>query len=65
MVFVAVGDENGSDTVPVFPKVSEVRDGEIDPGHVLFREQNASVDDDDVVVELQHHHVSANLAQPT
>ena len=63
VVFVTMRDENGADSGPVFDKVSYVGDAEINARHILFREEQPGVDDDDVVIELQRHHVLADFAQ--
>jgi hypothetical protein len=63
VVFVAVGEENGADAVPVLDEVREVGDREVHAEHLVFGEHEAAVDDDDRVAELVGHHVHADLAQ--
>ena len=63
MVFVSVGDEDGPHPGGALPQVGGVGDNQVYPQHVLFRELDPAVNDDDVVAALQGHHVLADLPQ--
>jgi len=63
MVFVAMGYQQGPDPRPVLDQVADVGNREVDPWHCLAGEQDAGVDDDDVVAVFQGHHVLADLTE--
>ena len=62
VVLMAMGYQDGPDALPVLDEVRYVGDGEIDPGHILLREEHPGVDDDNVLAVLQGHHVLADFA---
>lgn len=61
MVFMAVRDDDGPYFVPVFNQVTHVRDDEVDTEHVVIREGQAGVDDDDVISVLDDRHILADF----
>ncbi len=64
MVFVPVGDQDGADfgKSVAFQEIIIVGDNEIDAEHVVRREHDASIDDEDVVPILDDGHILADLA---
>ena len=64
VVLVGMGDHEGADVLPSFPEVRDVRDDEVDPEHLLVREHQPAVDDDDVGAVLEDVHVLADLPHP-
>ena len=63
VILVPVGDEDGTDTVPIAHEVGNVGDDEVDAGHPLFGEHDPGVDYYDVVAALDRHHVAADFAE--
>ena len=63
MVFVAVGQEETEDLILALRQVGDVGQHQVNAQHFLFREHQAGVDDDDVLVILEGHHVATDLAQ--
>ena len=63
MVFVAVGQEEAEDFLLALRQVGHIRQHQVDAEHLLFGEHQAGIDDDDVFVVLQGHHVASDLAQ--
>ena len=63
VVFVAVGNQDSLDALAVLGEVGDVGDDEVHPQHVLLGEQNPGVDDDNVAIVLQGHHVPAYFAE--
>ena len=61
MVFMAVRDDDGPYFVPVFNQVTHVRDDEVDTEHVVIREGQAGVDDDDIISVLDDRHILADF----
>ncbi len=62
MVLVAVGDEDGADTIFLVLQVGRVGEEQIDPEHFFLGEPEPHVDDDDVLAALEDGHVLADLA---
>ena len=65
MVFVTVGYENAPDLIPPFQQVADVRDDQVNAGHVLLWEEHTAIYCDDVLVVLQDHHVLSDFPQPS
>jgi len=65
VVLMGVGDDDGLDLLAPAAQVRDVGDDDVDPVHILIRKRQAAVDDDDLVVELEHRHVLADLADTT
>ena len=64
VVLVGVGDEERPDLGAVLLEVGDVGHDEVDAEHLLVREHEAAVDDDDVVAVFEHVHVLADLPHP-
>ena len=64
VVLVGVGDEERAHLGAVLLEVADVGDDEVDAEHLLVREHEAAVDDDDVVAVLEDVHVLADLPHP-
>ena len=64
VVLVGVGDEERLDLGAVLLEVGDVGDDEVDAEHLLVREHESAVDDDDVVAVLEDVHVLADLPHP-
>ncbi len=63
VVLMAVREED-PDNVPTFlQQVGDVGQHEVDAEHVVLREHEARVDDEDLVLPLQGPHVDADLAE--
>lgn len=63
VVFVSVGDEDGFDLVFVFDEVGKVRDDDVDPEHVFFREGHACIDYDNFVAVTEYSHVLPDFSK--
>ena len=63
VVFVAVGEQNGAQTVLVLAQVSDIGNHDIHAQQLGVREHDAAIDHDHVVAALEGHHVHAELAQ--
>jgi hypothetical protein len=62
MVFVTVGYDYASQLLSPFHQVAYVRDDQVNSQHILFGEHKSGVDYDDVIGELNGHHVLADFA---
>ena len=65
MILVPVGEHHAAEGVAAGADVAEVRDHVVDPGQLVVGEHEAAVDGDEIVTELDEHHVEADLAEPT
>ena len=63
VVLVAVREHDRADPVAPLAEVAEVGQDEVDAEVLVAREREARVDDDDLVVRLEHGHVLADLAE--
>ncbi len=63
MILVPVGQDRRVDPVAVFAKVLEIRQHEVDPGHVDFGKGEPGVDQQDPAVLFQGGHVPADFAE--
>ena len=63
VVFVAVGEHERLDLVETVLDVVEVRQDEVHARLLLFREEHAAVDEQDMPVVFDHVHVAADLTQ--
>ncbi len=63
VVFMAVGEHQGVNLVETVLDVAEIRQDEIDTRLLLFREEHAAVDKQQVTVVFDHVHVAADFAQ--
>ena len=64
MVLVTVRDTHAANAIRVLFEVSHVGDDHVDPRHLLVRKDQAAVDDENVVLILDHGHVFADLSHP-
>src|SRR5579859_66507 len=63
VVLVAVSEEDPDDIATLFQQVRDVGQHEVDAEHVVLREHQARVDDEDLVLPLEGPHVDAHLAE--
>ena len=63
VILVTVRQHDAFDTVAVFQQIRDVRNDEVDAEHVLRREHQSRVDDEDVAAEAQHRHVLADFPE--
>ncbi len=63
MVLVAVGDDEAPELLPVFLQIGHVRDHHVDARHIVVRERQSAVDDDDILPVFEEGHVLSDLAQ--
>ena len=63
VIFVAVREHDALDAVTVLQEIGDVRDDEVDAEHVLRREHQSCVDDEDVVAEAKNRHVLADFPE--
>ena len=64
VILVAVRDDDARDLVRVVAQIGEVRQDQVDAQHVELGEHDARVDHQDLVLDLEEHHVLADFAQP-
>ena len=62
VIFVSVGDQQRAQLVGPLANVGEVVDDDVDAEHLVVGEHQAAIDDDEIVVGLDHRHVAADLA---
>ncbi len=58
-----MGQEHAADAVLVLDEIRHVGDDKIDAVHILVREAQAAVDDDDILAVFQHGHILTDLIQ--
>ena len=63
VIFVTMGDDDPPHLLLLIEQVAEIGDDVVDPQHVVFREHQPGVDDQDVFTILHGHHVLADFAQ--
>ena len=63
MIFVAVGQDNGTDVLAILLEVGDVGDDEVDAEELGFGEHHAGIDDEDIVTETKDHHVHSKFAE--
>ncbi len=59
-----VGQDDGLDLIPSVQQVSVIGDDQVDAKHIVFGKHQPSVDDENLPLALDDHHVLAHLAQP-
>src|SRR5690242_18867727 len=64
VVFMPVSQHNRTNLRSVLFQIGNVRNDQVDAQKFGFGEHHAGINDDDVVTELQHHHVHAEFAEP-
>ena len=60
---MAVRDDVAAQLVDIALEVGRIRDDEVYAEHVVVRERDAAVDDDDISAVLDHSHVLADLVE--
>jgi hypothetical protein len=65
VVLVAVGQDDGHNVIEPVLDVGEIGQDEVDAGLGLLREEDTAVDDEQLAVDFEDSHVSADLAQST
>ncbi len=63
MVLVAVGDDEAFDLIDVLFQIRYIRDNQVDTEHVVFRECESAVYDDDTVFIFENGDVHTDLFQ--
>jgi len=63
VVLMTVGEKNAEHLSATVQQVRDVRQDQVDPEHVLLREHQPGVDDENLVLPLERPHVDADLAQ--
>ena len=63
MVFMAVGDEDTTDTVFFVVEVTGIRDNEIDTEHFFIGEHHPGINNDDIIAIFDDHHVLSDFPQ--
>jgi len=65
VIFVAVRQDNGANTVAIGTHVTEVGNDNVHAEQFGVRKHDAAVNNNDVVVKLKRHHVHAEFAEAT
>ena len=65
VVFVSVCNHNPAHLVLVFFEIGRIRDDKVNPRHIVVREGDPTVDNENVVPILEYRHVFANFVQAT
>ena len=65
VVLVAVGENDPVDVSGALPQKAEVRQHQVDAGHLRIREHDAAVEDDEATRLLDDGAVAADLPEPT
>jgi hypothetical protein len=63
VIFVAVSQKNGPDSVLNLPQVSDVGNNDVNARQFGIREHHAAIDHHGVIAILEDHHVHAELAE--
>ena len=63
MIFMAVGYEDGADSLSIGPQVGGIWDNQVYPQHLFGWKLYPTVDNYDVVAALQGHHVLPDFPQ--
>ncbi len=63
MILVAVGDDDPPYPIYLIQQVTKIGDDQVNTQHVVFREHQPGVHDQDLPVVLQHHHIFADLTE--
>ena len=56
-----VGNEDCPDAVAILSQVGDIGQNQVDAGLFFVRECDTAIDDDDVVLILEHKHIFANF----
>ena len=63
MVLVAMRQHDGLDLVTVLEEIRDVRNDEVDAEHVLLREHQPRIDEQDLVLVTHDRHVLSDFAK--
>src|SRR4029077_4977851 len=63
VVFMAVAQEDAEHVAAAVEQIGDVGEDQVDAEHVLLREHQACVDDEDLFLPLQSPHVDADFAE--
>ena len=63
MVFVAMRQEHTAYFVLVFDKIGHIGNDQINAIHLIVREAETAVNDDDILAVFKHGHILADLIQ--
>ena len=63
VVLVPVSEEDGLEQAGAFGEVGDLGDDDVDAEHLVLGEHHPHVDDHDVALVFEHHHVAADLAE--
>jgi hypothetical protein len=61
---MAMRQDYGTDFVPVFQQIGEIRDYQVDAQQIIPGKHESRVDDNNIVVVANRHYVHAEFAQP-
>src|SRR5262249_4566221 len=64
VILVRVGEDDALDPVGVLAQVGEVRQDEVDAGHVRVGEHEPAIDDEDPILDFEAEEDATDLAQP-
>ncbi len=65
VILVAVGQHHSAKRLALAEKIGEIGDDVVDPQHLVIGKHEAAVHGDQILAELDQHHVEADLAEPT
>ena len=65
MVLMPMGDDNAPNQIEMIHQVVEIRDDVIDPQHIIFREHDAGINNEDILAVFVKHHIFSNFPQTT
>lgn len=61
MIFMSMSDKDAADLLPIFYDIGKIRDDKVNAEHILFREHQPDIHDDDIVGKFEYHRVEAYL----
>ena len=63
VILVTMGEDHAAEPLAPLQRVREVGDHVVDAGELIVGKHEAAVDGDEIVAELDEHHVQADLAE--
>lgn len=63
MVLMTVGQKNPPHFFPILHHIGKIGDNQIDAGHIVVREGKSAVNNDNILLRLDHRHVFADLPE--
>ena len=63
MILMSVRDHHAADLVAVLLEIGVIRNDQIDAQHIAVGERHTAVDEDDIVLTLEHSQVLADLVE--